>query len=136
MAAELKTIKTDISLDDEIKLLQLELLRKQNRTEDDLESRRAAEAKAIVERSDSLKARHASMLKESLNTDTLNKRMQASCPHRKSNGEPDTGATHDYNQKLILVCQACGKTWKQVDGNLPQELINRSLLIGGPEVVT
>lgn len=126
------------SIDDQIKQKQLELLEAQlsdarlQRQLNEIElikHQESLDKKAEIERL--RKARAESLAKDSISTAALTEREQNACSHLNQKG-PDTVSSFDYNQQLIMVCQACGKQWSQavIGDKFPLHLVNRDRKIG------
>ena len=146
MAKELEIKNPDMTLDDEIKLKQLELLNAQladieaaKRFREaqtwEIELKKAEEAERLARKElelERLKNVHASMAKDTISSIAVEEKKQKRCSHLNMRGESDCAGSLDYNNKLILICQACQKSWNEAElgENFPFHLVHPTRQIG------
>lgn len=105
-----------ISIDEQLKHLQLKQLQKQVGEQEDIENSR-------------LKARlqNAKNLEQARKNQTA---LQDGCPHVKQNGHPAIGGQRDHQHNYCFICLLCQKEFDQ--HTLPARLRIPGELVGGP----
>ncbi len=64
---------------------------------------------------------------------------QATCSHKKQNGNTHVVGQRDHGGNTIFMCQGCQKTWIVAPGiisDFPKELAPEAIKVGGPIVGT